>query len=316
VALSWLPDQSITSVRGALQEVVPELSGCAVTLLPWIEQSNPLWQGGSARLDDQYVAKFAWSKPAAERVWHEAQVLGVLGSHRPALRTPRLVAASSEPALLVTEWVDGTPLTYEQVGAANTTWIEGMASELSRFLVALHQSAVLTEVGNAIEPLATPLPQATTEAIRQRLSPWLRGDQILRVRRWCDWTDDTLATPQGLVFVHGDFHGHNQVWDAEQHVLRAVLDFEESGVTDAAYDFRYLASQGPEVDLLVATAAAYAESSGVPIDLARVMAWNVRTVLGDALWRSEAGVALPDGGTPSEWVDDLHARLSSLGLPT
>ena len=44
------------------------------------------------------------------------------------------------------------------------------------------------------------------------------------------------------------------------------------------------------------------------------MAWHLRNVLGDALWRSEAGIPLADHRTPSEWVEDLATRLSALGI--
>jgi len=43
------------------------------------------------------------------------------------------------------------------------------------------------------------------------------------------------------------------------------------------------------------------------------MAWHLRTVLGDALWRAEAGIPLPDKRTPVQWVDDLTARFIALG---
>jgi hypothetical protein len=35
--------------------------------------------------------------------------------------------------------------------------------------------------------------------------------------------------------------------------------------------------------------------------------------VGDAWWRAEAGVALPDHRTPARWVDDLDARFAALG---
>ena len=260
----------------------------------------------------QLVAKFAWAEAAAERVWHEARILQVLGSY-PALCTPRVVATSSDPALLVTEWVAGEPLTYEEVGRSDRPWLERTACELARFLADLHRPEVLAAVVGEVGPIATPVPQATTDAIRQRLSPWLRPDQIALVTGWCDWADGALAAVQVNVFVHGDLHGHNQVWNERQE-LRAVVDFEESGPAEAAFDFRYLPSQGPTVELFVATCERYAEFSGSPVDVARVMAWNVRTVLGDALWRSEAGVALPGGGTAAEWVDGLGTRLADLDL--
>lgn len=43
------------------------------------------------------------------------------------------------------------------------------------------------------------------------------------------------------------------------------------------------------------------------------MAWHRRTALGDALWRSEAGIHLPDHRTPVEWVEDLQRRLTAMG---
>lgn len=43
------------------------------------------------------------------------------------------------------------------------------------------------------------------------------------------------------------------------------------------------------------------------------MAWHRRTALGDALWRSEAGIHLPDHRTTVEWVEDLQRRLTAMG---
>ena len=39
------------------------------------------------------------------------------------------------------------------------------------------------------------------------------------------------------------------------------------------------------------------------------------TVMGDALWRTEAAVELPGGGDAAGWVDDLAVRFDELGLP-
>jgi hypothetical protein len=232
------------------------------------------------------------------------------------MRTPHLIASSDDPVLLVTRWVDGKPLTYDQLKMAERPWLEQAADEMALFLSELHRPAVLDELDDAIGSLTVPEPQATTEAIRQRLSPWVRADQTPLITKWCDWVDFTQERRPDRVFVQGDMHGHNQVWDPVRPRLRLVVDFEECGATDAAYDFRYLPSQGPGVDFLVATVASYAKATGIAIDLDRVMAWNVRTVLGDALWRSEAGVPLPDGGTPSDWVDGLHQRFAELGIST
>jgi hypothetical protein len=52
--------------------------------------------------------------------------------------------------------------------------------------------------------------------------------------------------------------------------------------------------------------------TGFDLDLRRVMAWHVRTALGDALWRSEAGVPLPAGSTPASYVDDIQRKLPAV----
>jgi aminoglycoside phosphotransferase (APT) family kinase protein len=311
---TWLPDRSVASVRSALRRHAPELSDGDVVRQSWIEQSDPNWWDASAVVDKQFFVKFAWSEPAAQKVWHEARILQVLGSHSSSLCTPLVIAASDDPALLVTKWIGGDPLAYELVRGLDRPRLEYTANELARFLSELHCPEVVAHVRQAVGPLSIPLPQATTEAIREHLTPWLRSDQLGQVREWCDWADRILAVPVETVFVHGDFHGYNQVWDHERQTLTAIIDFEESGLADPAYDFRYLPSQGPGTDLFVATATKYGVYTGVPIDVSRVMAWHIRTVLGDALWRSRAGVPLPDGGSPAEWTDALRCRLDEIRL--
>lgn len=60
--------------------------------------------------------------------------------------------------------------------------------------------------------------------------------------------------------------------------------------------------------------AAYERLSGIALSIDRIMAWHALTALGDALWRTEAGVALPDGGTATTYVDRLSSELAALDL--
>ena len=312
--LSWLSSRSVAAVRRALRQHAPELSNRDVELRPWLEQSDSKWWHASAIVDRRFFVKFAWSQTAAEEVWHEARILTALGAHSATLRTPRVVAASNDPALLATEWVAGEPLTFQLVGKMDPEQLTHVAGELARFLADLHRPDVLAEVQRVVGRLTTPLPQATTSAIREDLTPWIRSDQVNQVSRWCDWADAILDVPVDPVFVQGDFHGHNHVWDLKTQSLTAVLDYGESGAADPAYDFRYLPAQGPTTELFLITAAQYGGYTGVQLDVSRVMAWHIRTVLGDALWRSRAGVPLPDGRTPVEWVEDLGRRLDEVHL--
>lgn len=312
--LTWLPDRSVNSVRNASRQHAPELAWGEIEVLPWLEQNDPKWWHGSAVVDKRHFVKFAWSESAAERVWYEGRILNALATLDARLRTPQIITSSDDPAMLVTKLVTGEPLTFDLVGKMDPLQLTHTAGELAQFLADLHQPDVLADVQRAVGPLDHPLPQATTSAIRENLKGWIRPEQVAQVSRWCDWADVVLEGPAEPVFVQGDFHGHNHLWDHQLQTLIAVFDYGDCGVAEAAYDFRYLPAQGPTTVLFLATAAQYGESTGVPIDVSRVMAWHVRTVLGDALWRSQAGVQLPGGGTPTEWVEDLRRRFDELDM--
>src|SRR5262249_25050138 len=102
--------------------------------------------------------------------------------------------------------------------------------------------------------------------------------------------------------------------------LRLVLvaDFETSGVAEPEYDFRAIPSFGPGVDLLTSTLEQYVALTGRRLLLERIMALNLRTTLGDALWRSEAALQLvlprAGGGTRDDYIDELAARFALLGI--
>ena len=135
--------------------------------------------------------------------------------------------------------------------------------------------------------------------------------------RWCEWVDDVLESrpmPLPEVLVHGDLHGYNQVWDRASASLLAVVDFEGSGIADPHFDLRYLPSDSRGPQLVLAVMAAYEQLSGRRLSIERVMAWHILTALGDAMWRTEAGVALPGGGTATTYVDRLSVELAALEL--
>jgi aminoglycoside phosphotransferase (APT) family kinase protein len=170
-------------------------------------------------------------------------------------------------------------------------------------------------VSAAVPGLVEPQPQATTAAIRARLPAFLDEPRARLALAWCDWCDDVLAAPPSRqILVHGDLHGYNQVWDRSVWRLRLVADFEVSGPADPEYDLRYLPPLEPTLGLVRGIADRYAALTGRPVDLRRVMAWQIRTALGDALWRSEAGVPLPGGCTPASYVDDIEGKLAELAL--
>jgi hypothetical protein len=317
--LTWLSEWSADVVRGLLGRAAPGLAEGPIALdPPVIGTSDPPWAGGTVT-GGQFIAKFAFSEPTTRRLWHEALVLQAL-SGQDGLCLPEVMAASSDPVFLVTRRVEGVALSYEMVSAASQAQADQIGNELAGFLSSLHRPEVLTRVTAAAGPMQAPVPpsQATTDELRARLTPLIRPDQAGLVHRWCAWADDVLARTRDPVFVHGDLHGHNQVWDPRSLRLRLIADFETSGAAEAEYDLRHIPGMGPGVDLLLSAAGHYAHHSGTSLDLDRIMAWHVRSSLGEALWRSEAGLPLllpiPGGGTPSDYVDELNGRFDALHL--
>lgn len=311
--MGWLAAQSADELRQAIAKVEPELAGRPLVLNERVVTSDPRYFQGSAVLDGAYVVKFAWSELAARRIAHEGRLLEALVKAELGLCVPAAVAATSEPALLITRLVPGEPLSWQAANRLSGQPRQQLVEDLARFLAVLHDPATLEAVGAVSLGPELPQTQATTDELRNRFGRHVESGEQLMVERWCDWVDNVLDDPGGGALLHGDLHGHNLVWDPVGGALRLVADFETAGPGDPAFDFRYLPGQAKSVDLFLEIRRHYEHLTGRPVDIARVMAWHVTTVLGDALWRTEAGVALPGGGgTASSWVHELDDRMRSV----
>ncbi len=307
--MRWLAGCSPAVLAEALRVVAPELGGCSIVLPELVGKDDPLWWSSSAVVGERFVAKFAWSRPAALRVAHEIGVLTALTRETGVPFLPEVVASSTDPLLLITHRVPGATL-FDVVNSIDR---DRAGRQLAWFLAALHQPATRQRVEGAVGEIShTQLPPATTQVLRDRFGKWVRPDQRRTIMRCCDWADAALVLPRPTVLVHGDLHGDNQVWDHDE--LRLVVDYETVGAAEPEYDLRALPGTGPGVELLTATMRHYKQLTGRQLAADRVMAWHLRTALGDALWRSEAGIPLPDHRTPTAWVDDLSARFNELGI--
>lgn len=293
--------------------VAPELSEDPVTVSAPdpAAQADPLWWSSSTVVGGRFHVKFAWSRPAAHRLAHEIGVLAALASEPGVPFLPKVVASSTQPVLLVTELVPGVSL-LEVIASIHP---DQAGQQLACFLAALHHPAACqrteAELGELTGAL---LPPPTTGALREWFGQWIRPDQRRLIMRWCDWADAVLDSPGPSVLVHGDLHGDNQVWDGD--TLRLVADFETAGAAEPEYDLRTFPgpAMGPGVELLTAVMRRYQRITRRRLSADRIMAWHLRTALGDVLWRSEAGIPLADQRTPPEWVEDLATRFGLLGI--
>ncbi len=307
--LSWLADGSVASLRATLVAVVPFLAEAEIRLNDRVVTDNAEFFQGSAVVGGAYLVKFAWSEAPARRLAHEAAVLTVLGSREPPLPVPEVVASSSAPAILVTRRVAGQAVGQAELDRLARTQL---ADDLGRFLAALHRPEILDATLAAGVAALGPEPQASTDSIRIGFAKLVAQEHLGAMRRLCDFADDVLLDPGGTSLLHGDLHVFNLVCTPGTGRLCLVADFEQASVGDPAFDFRYLPGPIPSPAILGEVIASYEAVTGTTVDPRRVLAWHVRTVLGDALWRTEAGVPLPGGGTPSSWIADLVDRAETL----
>ena len=193
------------------------------------------------------------------------------------------------------------------------TSANAVAQDLADAFATLHEPAVLADVTRAAADLPEPAPQADTEAIRERLHRFVDPAHGPKIRRWCDWVDAVQANRTGeRVLLHGDVHGYNLLVDAGR--LRCLLDYGEVAAGDHHFDFRYLPGIEETIGFFCRTAEAYERRTGRAVEPAPVLAWHIRTVLGDALWRSEAGVPLPGGGSADRWIEAMQERIARLAV--
>lgn len=310
--LRWIASPSEDLIREALSSVVPDLAGEEMRMRPVVKGDDPDFSNGSADLGSQAIVKYAWARPSAERLWREARVMCLLSEL--TLPVPRVLGVSSDPVLLVTQRVPGEWLWYPEASQLTGAPFEQTARDMGGFLARLHRPEVLGFVQKAGVELPDPEAQTTTAALRSRFGAFVDDERQRVVAGWCDWVDEVLDEPSERVLLHGDFAGHNLMWDRETGSVAVVYDFERASLGDPAFDFRYLPAQAASLELFTRIHAIYEGEAGRRVPVGRVMAWHVLTVLGDALWRSEARVELPLGGTPTLWVDELQARMTQAGI--
>lgn len=315
-----MTEASEPTLRAVLAAAAPRLATLPLALVRAPDTANPLFASAGVRIGGRAYAKFAFSELTAIRLMREAQALRLLGEEV-GLPVPALIAAARDPAFLATAWVNGgAPLGFRAVAASDPGRRAALADELAGFLAQLHapDTLALALAREGIERLPR-VPEAglhiPTDELRTRLAPIVEPRRRATIGRWCDWIDEQLASPAPAVLVHGDFHPYNQLWDLDAPRLIAVTDLESCGLAPAEFDFRVLPVFGPGVELLLAVVDRYEALSARRLALPRIMAHHLLNYLGDAVWRTEAGIALPEPGTtPSDYVEEAAGRLAALGI--
>ncbi len=348
--LGWLSEYSEPAVRSALRVAGGGLDRLPIELTGTNDLSRPTWASGSATVDGRFLCKFAFSEPTAVRVWHEARVLKLL-ANLPAFDVPEVVAASPDPACLATRIVEGgVPLCYDLVRTSLPARADALGAGLARFLANLHAPQILALARERLDdPLRTPEPglQATTDELRLRFTPIIEGSpsracapmvQLGRraagssrragVRSWRlpplqPALGPARAPPAPRRRLRNErcrrarirLSGHSQLraWRRSADLNRRPLHVAHGPRTQPR------TYHGP-ARLHVCTSARLHVCTSARLHVCTSARLHVCTALGDALWRTEAGLPLllprPGGGTPDDYVDELAARRALLGIRT
>jgi len=258
----------------------------------------------------EYVVKFAWSDAARQLLLDQDRLLRAMPRLRVPIPVP--VAISEDPPLLVYRKMPGQALSWTARVSADSTIVRAIGRQLGELLADLHAPSLLERLVSAGIRLQRPVAQSTPDALRQRMFAMLDPRRLKQAEALVDVVEERLSAASATTFLHGDLHGHNLLVSDDTRGVIGLLDFEESGAGDPAYDFRYLPALGPTLELLSAAMKTYAHESGHPLELGRVLAWHVLTDLGDALWRTEQGADVVDGPLTRRF-DDLLIRLQRAG---
>ena len=114
--MKWLTECSAAALHDALRVVAPDLSEYPVTVPGPAGKQDPVYHSGSEPIGDQFIVKFAWSRPAALQLAHEIAVLAALAREPAVPFLPEVVASSTSPLLLITRRVPGASL-FEVAGS-------------------------------------------------------------------------------------------------------------------------------------------------------------------------------------------------------
>lgn len=308
----WLDAPTEDAVRAAVSVVLPDAAALVVSFTKTVAAGNE-WRRATARLGDEYVVKFAWTQEACALLEREIAIHTELERAAPDVPQPALVATSQLPLLLIRRFVPGRPGPW---GNEATSMSEGarkvMAAQMARVLANLHRHDLVPTAQRL--GLVDPEAQSDTEGLLEEFLPLITPEHADRVRATCAWVDEVLREPTERVLLHGDLHSFNIVFDQDWSDVLAVLDFESASLGDPAFDFRYLPAQQPKLQVLCDVLEVYEQRARRSVPLERVLAWHALTALGDAMWRTQAGVEIPGGGDADHAVDALDGLFALAGV--
>jgi len=221
----------------AVQECFPELP---------IKEVSPLgegWGNWTFESPDGLVFRFPKSAESAAELEAIKPVITELEDHL-ELPIPLYNYQSDWGGLpfVAYQKIPGTPLGRVELESSSNP--QGIHQQLGKFLTQLHQFplARLREefphapkqpwLGECVE-----LNSQVKEFVLPDL-PYTLSDRIAEIFE--EFLASLEANPIDAVFVHGDLEPSHILWDSSQQHLCGIIDFDDGGIGDPAWDMRLL----------------------------------------------------------------------------
>jgi Ser/Thr protein kinase RdoA (MazF antagonist) len=212
---------------------------------------------GSDRVTKVYTS---WERGEPDREW---AVLALLAEHAPGLAPEPLdrTEVDGRPGIVMSR-LPGEPL-------GNAALTDRQVAAVGDALVQLHTvpAGYAARLGERVSGPAT-LAAATVAGwladdadLAPCLDPGLVAEAVTAARAWLAVPDDALAAQGEPVVAQGDGNPANLMWDGERVRL---LDFEDAGLSDRAYEIADLVEHAATRLPRLAAAEVLVRATGLP----------------------------------------------------
>lgn len=221
----------------AVQKCFPELE---------ITEVSPLgegWANWSFESPSGLVFRFPKSASSAAELDAIKPIIEELGEHLD-LPMPRYTRQSDWRGLPFVAYpkVPGLPLTRDHLEGSSDPAV--LSKQIGTFLTRLHQFPITRlrqEFPQAPEHPWLDQCRELCDEVKEFVLPELPvalGDRIDALFE--DFITELSATPINAVFVHGDLEPAHILWDSSTQRITGVIDFDDGGIGDPAWDMRLL----------------------------------------------------------------------------
>lgn len=258
------------TIRAVLETQVPDLKVHTIEMISW-GYNNLV-----ADVNDAWIFRFPRREGKVSELQREQWLLNQLQSHVTA-PIPFYQYVGKKTAFVGYPKLKGQTLSTETYLALSDQEKEELAGTLALFMTQLH-STISVEEARKHGYYDNDLP---LERIKETLIDTLEPSELKSMLvEALEYAEQHPATEEDLVFLHGDLHGGNLLFDKTTKQITGIIDFSDAGIGHYGIEFSQLISLCPE--LAMRTAEGYSALRGVDIALKEALvdyvlrrAWNV-----------------------------------------